>query len=94
MEQQQDARQQVDAFRNAVVTLAVEEELDFNVIFTALSQITVAFIFDFLLLTKGELTEDDVDAALTKFGIQAGDVALQSFEVLKAAEKSQIIVEA
>lgn len=94
MENQVEPRQQVEAFRNAIITLAVEEELDFNVLFTALSQLTVSWIFEFLLLTKGELTEKDVDAALQKFGVQTADVALNSFNSLKAAEKSQIIVEA
>lgn len=91
-EKQVDERQQVEAFRNAIVTLAIEQELSFNVLFTGLSQLAVTWLIEFILLTKGELTEEALDEALAKFGLQTADIALNSMKTLKAmaeAENSQ-----
>lgn len=78
---------QVDAFRDGIVALAVDANLSFNVVFAAIAQVSATFLFDFLLLTKGELSPVNVAEAIEKFNAQVEKVTQVGFENMIATAK-------
>ena len=60
----------IEAFRNGIVDAAIQNELSFDIVFAALSQVVSSFAYDFLLLTEGELTDENVAATIERFNKQ------------------------
>lgn len=82
--------QQVIAFREAIVQVALDNDLSFNVIFTALSQTVAAFLLDYSMFVEGELDEEAVGLAVDRFASQLGDVAMVGFNNFKANAPQRI----
>lgn len=80
----------VVAFREHITKFAEDQKLSFNVAFAALSQVTVGFLFDFVLLSGDELSEETAGAVLKQFNKQLVDTAKVGLKsVLTAAESVQ-----
>lgn len=71
-----DVISQINAYRDTITEIALKEELSFDVVFNALAQTSVSFIFDFLLLSQREITDSNVNEAVSKFGSHVNAVAL------------------
>lgn len=94
-QQPEDPKSKIEALRETVVNAVVDSEANFNETFTALSQVVAGFIFDFLLLTEGELTEQSVKGAIAKFYNNTDGFAAVAFKNIQAEiedAKPRIIV--
>lgn len=97
MENTKTQEQQILELRDTIVNFAIDNEHSFNVVFAALSQVTAAFLFDFILLTDGELTEDAVIENVERYSNQLADTAAAGFDSIaeharNVAEPSRIIL--
>lgn len=85
----------VEAYRDAIIQIAVDNDYSFDVVFNALAQVSSAFIFDFLLLSKGEINEDGIAAAASKLSLQTQAVASAVLDNMrKFAESEKLTAEA
>lgn len=84
---------QIGAYRDAIIKSAVDNNLNFDVVFNALAQVASSFLFDFLLLTDGELTEKKVKKAVNRFKKQLEATATAGFENLKEQAAAQAAAE-
>lgn len=80
---------QIDAFRQQIIQLAVEDSLSFDVVFNALSQVASEFAFHSLLLSDGELTQESVTSTVTRFNGQTLSVALVGLENMRELAEAQ-----
>jgi hypothetical protein len=80
---------QINAFRDAIYKSAVDNNLNFDVVFNALAQTASMLLFDFLLLTKGELNGEDVSAAVERFNSQLSNTAKVGLENMQAAAQAR-----
>lgn len=80
---------QINGFRDAIVKSAVDNKLSFDVVFNALSQAVSSFAFDFLLLTQGELTDENVAATVTRFNEQTLNTAKVGLDNMREHAKAQ-----
>lgn len=80
---------QVNAFRMTVINMALENEYPFDVTFTALSHAVGALLFDYLLTTQGELTEENVKNAVFKFCKHTLDNANGAMAAVQALQEEQ-----
>lgn len=80
---------QINAFRDAIYKSAVDNNLNFDVVFNALAQTVSMLLFDFLLLTKGELKADEVAAAVERFNSQLSNTAKVGLENMQAAAQAE-----
>ena len=89
-----EVAQQIDKFADAVIKAAIDNQLSFDVVFAALSQVAAKIIFDFNLLAYGELTDENVAAAIAKFNSQTEAVTKFGLENMRAYFKAQQEAEA
>lgn len=91
-EQQQPSPEQVvaqiAAYRDGIIKTATENNLSFDVVFNALAQSTASFVYDFNLLSKGELTDENVNAALQKFISHLTNVTKAGLENMREAARA------
>jgi hypothetical protein len=80
---------QINDYRDAIVDIALRDELSFDVVFNALAQTATSFIFDFLLLTQRELNDENVRAAVEKFSSQVTNIAKIGLENMREFAKAQ-----
>lgn len=81
--------EQIAKFRDAIAKCAIDNQFNFDVVFNALTQVAASFMFDFLLLTEGELTDENVARALKRFTDQTEAVTHQGLENMREYFKSQ-----
>ena len=99
VEQQQptpeQVKAQINAYRDGIIKTAVDNNLSFDVVFNAFAQATASFIYDFNLLTKGELTDENVSASLLKFNSHLNNVTRAGMDNMREAAKAvkQSVVE-
>lgn len=92
MNQEQDLQavtKQVEAFRDAIFQTASDNEYSFDVVFNAIAQATSGFVFDYLLLSDGELTDENVAAAINKLSLQTQKVASTILENMRKFAESE-----
>jgi hypothetical protein len=70
--------------RDAIVQVALDNDLSFDVVLNALSQTAAVFLFDLLLLANGEITEDGVNQMVEKFNEQNIAVAEEGLRNMRA----------
>lgn len=81
-------------FRDAIVKTATDNDLNFNIVFGALTQVAVAFIFDYNLVVDGKLDDDNVDAGVLRFNDQVAEFATHALNDLREHAKKLYEVEA
>ena len=77
---------QINDYRDAIVDIALRDELSFDVVFNALAQTATS---DFLLVTQGELNDENVRAGVEKFSSQVTNIAKVGLENMREFAKAQ-----
>lgn len=75
--------------RDTIVQFATDEDYTFNIIFAALAQVAVTFLFDYNLVDSGELSEENIDTAVTRFNEQVAGFAALAFGNLRENAKRE-----
>lgn len=91
---QEQIMAQIGAYREAIIKSAVDNELNFDVVFNALAQVASSFLFDYLLITDGQLNPEKVTKAVKRFNKQVTATAKAGFENLKEQAQAQAQEEA
>lgn len=84
----------IEAYRDAVVDAAIRNELSFDIVFTALSQVVSAFAYEFLLATEGTLSDENVATTVARFNKQTDLVSQAGLNNLRESFRKDAETEA
>ena len=85
----EQVNEQISRYRDGIINAAVENKLSFDVVFNALSQVASNFVFDFLLLTEGQLSDENVAATVERFNQQTIAVSKSMLDTMREHVKRQ-----
>lgn len=84
----EQAREQIGDFRDAVLALAETQDLSFSVVFNALSQLASTYAFQYLLVLNGDVDEQAVLSTIERFNGQTMTVAKAGFANMRRAAEA------